>query len=191
MLNPIHVKGLSYTLHFNTFLVGDNVCFGSCSPPYCRCATDYIMRSVSWKVILGRQQSRFLQLPHIQSKYGRRRGWKKFGVIKQFAHLSHWTITSNSRLYRGQVGAIGLPRETGHLVLAWPPHENADRKQSISCQEAGVDSLLRDLPCVALACIYQMLCRERYVLELCMLSLREVRAETLERPMNSRYFNLS
>ena len=50
--------------------------------------------------------------------------------------------------------------------------------------------LLRDLPCVALACIHQMSCCEGDVLEVCMLSLPGVRVENKERPMNSRYFNL-
>ena len=41
------------------------------------------------------------------------------------------------------------------------------------------------LGCITMPRAFRMLCGEREVLEVAMLSLRDVRAETLERPINS------
>uniref|UniRef100_A0A667WXP1 P2X purinoreceptor 7 intracellular domain-containing protein n=1 Tax=Myripristis murdjan TaxID=586833 RepID=A0A667WXP1_9TELE len=63
--------------------------------------------------------------------------------------------------------------------------------ESICCREVDVDHLVRDIECITLSRTYQMLCCEREVLEISMLSLREVRANTLERPINSSLFRLT
>lgn len=49
--------------------------------------------------------------------------------------------------------------------------------ESICCREADVDCRLGELSCITLSRTFQMLCCERDVLEVSMLSLREVRAE--------------
>ena len=58
--------------------------------------------------------------------------------------------------------------------------------ESVCCQEAGLDHLLRDHSCITMVRTFSILCREVDVLEVAMLSLKDVRAETLERPVNSR-----
>ena len=49
---------------------------------------------------------------------------------------------------------------------------------SVCCHEADLDAVLAELPCFTLSHTFHMLCGERDVLEVAMLSLREVRAET-------------
>lgn len=58
--------------------------------------------------------------------------------------------------------------------------------ESVCCQEAGLDHMLRDHSCITMVRSFGMLCLEVDVLEVAMLSLKDVRAETLERPVNSR-----
>ena len=50
---------------------------------------------------------------------------------------------------------------------------------------SNLDHLMVGLGCIAMHRAFRMLCGEREVLEVAMLSLRDVRAETLERPINS------
>ncbi len=59
--------------------------------------------------------------------------------------------------------------------------------ESVCCHEADLDNVLGELSCITLSRTFQMLCGERDVLEVAMLSLREVRAERLERPISSRW----
>ncbi|KAL1252266.1 hypothetical protein QQF64_020062 [Cirrhinus molitorella] len=58
--------------------------------------------------------------------------------------------------------------------------------ESICCQEADLDHALRGHSCITMVRTFNILCREVDVLEVAMLSLKDVRAETLERPVNSR-----
>ena len=63
--------------------------------------------------------------------------------------------------------------------------------ESICCNEAQLDHLMHadlDLTCIKHHRLFPMLCLERDLLEVAMLSLRDVRAGSLERPINSRYF---
>lgn len=57
--------------------------------------------------------------------------------------------------------------------------------ESVCCQEMNLDHLM-DHSCITSNLTFRMLCLEREVLEVSMLLLRDVRAETLERPINSR-----
>ncbi|XP_038558190.1 P2X purinoceptor 7 [Micropterus salmoides] len=63
--------------------------------------------------------------------------------------------------------------------------------ESICCQEADLDHVLRGQSCITMARSFTMLCREVDVLEVVMLSLKDVRAETLQRPINSCLFRLT
>ncbi|XP_053170896.1 uncharacterized protein zgc:195170 [Scomber japonicus] len=51
--------------------------------------------------------------------------------------------------------------------------------------------MLRDHSCITMVRSFGMLCLEVDVLEVAMLSLKDVRAETLERPVNSSLFRLT
>ncbi|KAL2098293.1 hypothetical protein ACEWY4_007500 [Coilia grayii] len=73
----------------------------------------------------------------------------------------------------------------GHCTAMPTPWE------SVCCQEAHLGHLLGELRCITQSRTYEMLCCERDVLEVAMLSLREVRAETLDRPINSSLFRLT
>ncbi|CAL8292742.1 unnamed protein product [Arctogadus glacialis] len=59
--------------------------------------------------------------------------------------------------------------------------------ESVCCREVPVnlDHLMVGLGCITMHRAFRMLCGEREVLEVAMLSLRDGRAETLERPINS------
>ena len=59
--------------------------------------------------------------------------------------------------------------------------------ESVCCQEVPVnlDHLIVGLGCKTMHRAFRMLCGEREVLEEAMLSLRDIRAETLERPINN------
>ncbi|XP_039650535.1 P2X purinoceptor 7-like [Perca fluviatilis] len=58
--------------------------------------------------------------------------------------------------------------------------------ESICCREVNLDHLLMDVQCITMHRSFRMLCGEREVLEVAMLSLRDVQTETLERPVSSR-----
>lgn len=59
--------------------------------------------------------------------------------------------------------------------------------ESVCCQEMNLDHLITTHhSCITSNLTFRMLCLEREVLEVSMLLLRDVRAETLERPINSR-----
>ena len=61
--------------------------------------------------------------------------------------------------------------------------------ESICCREVPVNlnHLMVELGCITMHRAFWMLCGERGVLEVAMLSLRDVREETLERPINSNH----
>ncbi|XDV45653.1 hypothetical protein PO909_013713 [Leuciscus waleckii] len=63
--------------------------------------------------------------------------------------------------------------------------------ESICCREVNLEHLLIGEKCITMHRSFRMLCGERDVLEVAMLSLRDVRAETLERPISSRLFRLT
>uniref|UniRef100_A0A3B4UNJ6 P2X purinoreceptor 7 intracellular domain-containing protein n=1 Tax=Seriola dumerili TaxID=41447 RepID=A0A3B4UNJ6_SERDU len=52
--------------------------------------------------------------------------------------------------------------------------------ESICCQEAGLEHVLRGHSCITVECTFSILCREVDVLEVAMLSLKDVRAESLD-----------
>lgn len=58
--------------------------------------------------------------------------------------------------------------------------------ESICCEEADLEHVMRGQTCITGVRTFGLLCREVDVLEVAMLSLKDVRAETLERPINSR-----
>lgn len=58
--------------------------------------------------------------------------------------------------------------------------------ESVCCHEMNLGHLIKNIRCITSNPTCQMLSLERDVLEVAMLSLRDIRAETLERPINSR-----
>ncbi|KAK7162413.1 hypothetical protein R3I93_006647 [Phoxinus phoxinus] len=94
---------------------------------------------------------------------------------------------SNSRWWFGEKSGLGtLPGVSVGCCTAMPTVS-----ESICCQEADLDHVLRGQSCITMACTFTMLCREVDVLEVAMLSLKDVRGETLERPINSCLFRLT
>ena len=60
--------------------------------------------------------------------------------------------------------------------------------ESICCREVNLEHLMIGEKCITMHRSFRMLFGERNVLEEAMLSLMDVRSETLERPISSRVF---